>query len=127
MSNERMRILKMVAEGKLTPEQGDELLAALDAQTSQTVEVEMDESLGEATPRWFRVQVTDLHTGKTRVNVRIPLKLVRLGSRLGARFVPQIDGVPLDEFLRALTEEKVGRIVEVDDDESGERVVVEIV
>nr|WP_290670404.1 hypothetical protein [Ardenticatena sp.] len=127
MTNERMRILKMVAEGTLTPEQGDELLAALDDNAQQTVEIEMDKQSAQAQPRWFRVQVTDARTGKTRVNVRIPLKLVRLGAQLSARFVPEIKGVPLDDLLRSLTDEQVGRIVEVDDEESGERVVVEIV
>ncbi len=128
MSEERKRILRMVAEGKLTPEEADELLAALESQErGEEREVSYSYEFKAGTsrrPRWLRVQVTDTRTGKTRVNVNVPFKLVELGSKLGGRWVGDIGGVSIDEILAAVAEGENGKIVEVEDEESGEHVVV---
>ena len=41
----------------------------------------------------MRVRVTDTDTGKTRVNIRLPLNLVGSGIKMGMRFVPEVDGL----------------------------------
>ncbi len=46
-------------------------------------------------PRMVRVRVTNLHTGRQTANVMIPVSLVNVGLRLGARLAPQLAGSAL--------------------------------
>jgi hypothetical protein len=89
MSEERARILQMVSEGKIKAEQGVELLKAL--KTPQDTRSSHPRTQGDA--NWVRVRVTDMETGRTRVNVNLPFGLVRAGIRLGARFAPEMEDV----------------------------------
>ena len=100
-SEERMQILKMIEDGKITASDGAELLRALD----RDVNAKPSEPLkGASTPRWFRVRVTDLSTGKSKVSVNIPMGLVNVGMKMGARFAPCRDSSdPMVARRRALT------------------------
>lgn len=83
MSRERAKILKMVAEGTITPEEGEKLLSRLDSSTATTT---VDES--EAKPgseerksgplKYLRVVVD----GDDKVNIRVPIGLIRTGIKL---------------------------------------------
>ncbi|MEP7356981.1 MAG: hypothetical protein ABI847_07050, partial [Anaerolineales bacterium] len=115
---ERMKILKMVEDGKITAEDGAKLLAAL-SDSRKTPATAMPPG-GEA--RWFRVRVTDLATGKTKVNVNIPMGLVNVGIKMGARFAPGLDSQQMEVIAEALKSGAVGKIVEATDEEDGERV-----
>src|SRR5574340_22707 len=82
-SEERVKVLSMVAEGKITPEVAAELLKALDsADRPKTPPRPADPG---RPGRYFRVTVTDTSTGRTRVNVRMPLGMVNAGMRMGMR------------------------------------------
>jgi len=117
---ERMKILKMVEEGKISAADGAQLLAALsDSRRAPTPPVPPG---GPA--RWFRVRVTDLKTGKTKVNVNIPMGLVDVGIKMGARFAPNLDGDQMAVITEALRSGAVGKIVEATDEEDGERVEI---
>ena len=112
---ERMKILKMIEDGKISAEDGAKLLAALsDSRKSAAPPAPMPLG-GEA--RWFRVRVTDLATGKTKVNVNIPMGLVNVGIKMGARFAPGLDSEQMDVIAEALKSGAVGKIVEVSDEE----------
>src|SRR5437868_9584518 len=100
MSNEeRARILRMVAEGKVTPAQAEDLLAALDAAPDAGAR-----SMGPSAtfgpgsmpaspvpgpprirkqPRSLVIQVKE--GGDSKVNVRIPLSL----ARAAGKFIPR--------------------------------------
>jgi len=119
MSEDRARILQMVSEGKIDAAQGVELLNAL--KTSKTPDVPSGD--GPAA-NWFRVRVTDMETGRTRVNVNIPFGLVKAGIKLGARFSPEMAGVEWEELMVAIHEGAMGKLVDVEDIESGEKVEV---
>jgi hypothetical protein len=118
MSEERARILQMVAEKKISPEEGVKLLNAL--QGTRTGQ----EASRESSPRWIRVRVTDVVTGRTRVNVNLPFSLVTAATKLGARFSPQTEDLDWEELITAIKEGASGKIVDVEDDEGGERVEV---
>jgi hypothetical protein len=112
---ERLQILKMIQEGKVTPEEGAKLLDALE-----------EPSRGErsgGSPRWFRVRVTDLNTGKRKANINIPLRLLDVGAKIGAKFAAPMD-IDVDEIVRAIKEGAEGKIIDVEDPEDGERVEV---
>lgn len=149
---ERMKILKMVQEGRISAEDGVQLLEALSSAESAANAVASAKSTaaeqrikggfaapgrpvqppyptppaspGSRTSRWFRVLVTDTKTGKTRVNVRLPVSMVDAGIKLGARFAPQVQGLDTEHLMEHLNSGEVGKIVDVYDDEDGEHVEV---
>ncbi|GAB4559186.1 MAG: hypothetical protein Kow0047_04880 [Anaerolineae bacterium] len=121
-SEERLRILKMVEEGKLSAEEGAKLLAAL-----AESEGHRSTASGASSPssaRWFRVRVTDAATGKAKVSVNIPLGLVDFALKLGARFAPELQGVKINEISEAIRSGMVGKIVDVTDEEGGDHVEI---
>jgi DUF4097 and DUF4098 domain-containing protein YvlB len=74
-SEERLKVLKMVQDGKITAEMAAELLKALDSSTRKA-EVEDRSTMGisgKGGGRYFRVRVTDTDTGRARVNIRCQL------------------------------------------------------
>jgi hypothetical protein len=118
---ERMQILKMIEEGKISAEEGAKLLAALSA--GSKVETGRREP-GVGSAKQFRVRVTDLATGRNKVNVNIPMGLVNVGLKMGARFAPDIEGINFDEVVAAIKSGSQGKIVDVVDEEDGERVEI---
>jgi hypothetical protein len=117
---ERMKILKMVEDGKISAEEGAKLLAAL----SETRKSAVPPVPPGGPARWFRVRVTDLRTGKTKVNVNIPMGLVDVGMKMGARFAPNLDNDQMALLAEALKSGQVGKLVEATDEEDGERVEI---
>jgi len=82
MSNERAKILQMVAEGKITAEEGEKLLSRLESAGTTTALVETDHSAGEQRSgpiKFLRVIVND---GEDKVNIRVPITLIRTGIKL---------------------------------------------
>ena len=119
MSEERARILQMVNENKIDAQEGARLLSALHNAPGSPVETK-----GKGSPRWFRVRVTDLATGRTKVNVNLPLSLVKVGIKMGARYSSDIEDFDWDEIVTAIQEGAEGKLVEVEDLEDGEKVEV---
>lgn len=121
-TDERMQILNMVAEGKITADEGARLLSALepDRKKKETVASMTTPSR----PRWFRVRVTDLETGKNKVNVNLPMSLVDVGTRMGARFAPELEDVDFEDIIEQIKSGAQGKIIEVEDSEGGERVEI---
>lgn len=118
MSEERARILQMVSEGKISAEEGVRLLNALRSAQSGAQRAQ------EGNPRWIRVRVTDVITGRTRVNVNLPFSLVTAATKLGARFAPHSEDLNWEELVTAIKEGASGKVVDVEDPEGGERVEV---
>jgi hypothetical protein len=121
-TEERMQILSMVAEGTISAEEGAKLLAALEpGQKRKVVHTTFD---SPSSPRWFRVRVTDLETGRNKVNVNLPMSLVEVGTRMGARFAPELEGMDFDNIVEQIKGGAQGKIIEVEDLEGGERVEI---
>jgi len=128
LSEERLKILEMLQDGKINAEQAEGLLQAL-GEDKQGVDAADPEkgmfSGGErGEKRWFRVRVTDTDTGKTRVNVRMPLGIVNAGFKMGRRFAPEIEDLDISELMEMIRDGAEGRVVDVYDDEDGEHVEV---
>jgi hypothetical protein len=134
---ERMKILQMVQEGKITPEDAAQLLDAINAgsapsnasssrKTGAPVEPMGPEGpLGPGRkPRFLRVRVTDTDTGRPRVNVRLPISMVSVGLKMGSKFAPQIEGMDADQLMQIIETGEVGPIVDVVDEDDGEHVEV---
>ena len=116
---ERMQILKMIENGRITAQEGARLLGAIEETT-----VEEESQADDGSPRWFRVRVTDMHTGKNKVNLNIPFGLVNVGIRMGARFAPTKGDFSFEEVSEAISQGIRGKILDVEDQEGGERVEI---
>lgn len=127
-TEERLKILKMIQEGKISAQEGAELLEALDARpvpsTSSPQPPAPPSSFRE--PRWFRVVITDTATGKTRVNVRLPVSLISAGIKMGAKFSPPVEGMDPEKLMAFLRSGETGKVIDVLDSEDGEHVEVYI-
>jgi hypothetical protein len=123
-AEERLKILKMIQEGKITAEEGAKLLKALTSSGQKPRRQPAIRAAGGA--RWLRVRVTDMATGKAKVNVNLPLKLVDAGLNIAAQFAPEdIDVGGLMEAVNdAIEDNLVGKIVDVVDGEDGEHIEV---
>jgi hypothetical protein len=117
-SEERLKILKMIEERKISPEEGARLLAALAKAERKRAATLPSEG------RWLRVRVTDVDSGKTAVNVNLPVSLVNVGLRMGARFVPEMEGVSMSELEESIRQGVTGKIIDIVDEEEGQRVEV---
>ncbi|HEY3290601.1 MAG TPA: hypothetical protein VGK87_10780 [Anaerolineae bacterium] len=123
---ERMKILKMIEDGKVSAEDGARLLAALDDSRKQSRPVPpMPPSPGTtASGRWLRIRVTDASSGKSKVNVNIPMGLVNVGLKMGAKFAPEVNGMDVQQITDAINSGMTGKIIDVVDDEDGEHVEI---
>ena len=128
LSEERLKILEMLQDGKINAEQAEGLLQALGEDKREESVGNQEKgtfsSGGSGAKRWFRVQVTDTDTGKTRVNVRMPLGVVNAGLKMGRRFAPEIEDLDIGELMDMIRDGAEGRVVDVYDDNDGEHVEV---
>ncbi len=121
MSDDRTRILNMLAEGKIT---ADEAARLLDALGSAPGGERGDANAVKESPRFMCVQVTD---DEDRVDVRLPLALIRAGMKIknllpehasdqiqakmnahGVRFdLDNLNDKNIDDLIEALTQMSV--------------------
>lgn len=116
-SEERIKILQMISEGKLSPEEGTRLLQALQSGAKKTND--------KRNPRSLRVRVTDLRSGKTKASVNLPMSLVNVGIRMGARFVPKDSAFDADSVLESIRAGAIGKVVDFEDDDEHVEIWVE--
>jgi len=85
MSRERTKILKMVAEGKISPEDGERLLSRIEKSPNAVAVLDGNVHRGEpsdngkAPLKFLRIVVDG---GEDTINVRVPIALIRTGIRL---------------------------------------------
>ena len=118
-TEERMKILKMINEEKISAQEGAQLLAAL----SQSDNAPAPRQKAGA-PRWLRVRVTDVNNGRSKATVQIPLSLVDAGMKIGAHFAPELEDMEMDSIMDAFKQGMTGKIVDVVDEEDGEHVEI---
>lgn len=120
-TEERMKILNMIREGKISAEEGAKLLSAL-GDSEKPTRTPSSRTSGE--PRWFRVRVTDLVNGKTKVSVNIPFGLMEWGMQIGAQFAPEVGDLDFEQLKEMLESGVEGKVVDVIDEEDGEHVEI---
>ncbi|SNT64671.1 hypothetical protein SAMN05421812_117183 [Asanoa hainanensis] len=140
MNEQRKDILDLLAEGKITAVEAEQLIAALER--GQPTAAPGAEPRPKAKAKYLRVQVDAVEGGEqARVNVRVPLQLLRAGVKLAALIPPQAlsqatvelnkSGVPFDltqlkpEQLEELIEHLDEVTVEVDQPDAKVRVFCE--
>ena len=101
MNENRRQILDMLAEGKITADEAERLIAALEKEPPAAART------GAATgsksqPKYLRVLVEEGNEdrGATKVNVRVPMQLLRAGVKLASLIPPQAQGRVNDALHR---------------------------
>ncbi|NLK44583.1 MAG: hypothetical protein GX300_09335 [Tissierellia bacterium] len=125
MSTEKLQILNMVKEGKISAEEGVKLLEALEDTTVASEALAHSDNKA----KWFKVRVFDPEDN-TKVNVTLPLSLINLGVKLAGKFSPEVKAAGLteedmEEIYAAIKSGATGKIVDVDS-EDGTKVEVVI-
>ncbi|MCZ7552235.1 MAG: hypothetical protein B6D39_10310 [Anaerolineae bacterium UTCFX2] len=118
-NEERMKILRMIDEGKITAEEGAKLLATLSGSRKTVRKTSLSYGAGGA--RWLKVRVTDMVTGKAKATVNLPLSLVDAGLNIASKYAPD---VAFDELVEAINAGAEGKIIDVYDEEDGEHVEI---
>lgn len=114
-NEERHRILQMIEQGQLSAAEAARLLDALSADPRP---------LERSHARLVRVRVTDLASQRLKASVAIPVSLINIGLRLGARLAPQLSGSALEELIRSVERGTTGLLLEWQDLEEGERIEI---
>jgi hypothetical protein len=102
-TSDARRILELLAQGKITVDEADQLLRAIDgAPADQAPKSSTADGASRPPAKWLRVTVDKAahdHRPRKQVSVRVPMALVRGGVKLGA-IVPRIAAEPLNKHLR---------------------------
>ena len=118
MSEERKKILEMLAEGKVSPEEANDLLSTLDKGSSVQPK------------KKARILKINIRGGDgEKVNVNLPLSL----AKVALKFIPQDakqeieeKGVDIEDILSSVSEELTeGKLVDIQDGEESVVITVE--
>ncbi len=140
MNQQRKDVLDMLAEGKITADEAEQLITALER--GEPPAAAGSEVRPKAKAKYLRLVIDTTEDGEPgRVNARVPLQLLRAGVRLAALIPPQAlaqanselhrSGVPFDltqlkpEQLEALIENLDEMTLEVDQPDAKVRVFCE--
>jgi hypothetical protein len=143
MNEQRRQILQMLAEGKITADEAERLIDALEREHPEPVPGAA--SRQKPRPKYLHVLVSSEDNsggdGPSRVNVRIPLQLLRAGARLTSLIPPQAltkvnaeldkSGVPIDltelkpQHIEDLIDQLDEVVIDVDDPDSKVQVFCE--
>lgn len=109
MNDDRRSVLQMLADGKISPDEAERLLSAMERNGSgPRLFDSVSAGHNKAPPKYLRVSVdaTDADEGPTKVNIRVPMALLRAGVRLTSLIPPAArnqvnaelakNGVPFD-------------------------------
>ena len=142
MNENRRQILQMLAEGKISADEAERLISAVE-EPSATKSSDVG---GKDRPKYLRVQVDSEdgggHDGPTKVNVRVPMQLLRAGVKLAylipaaalqkANLAMHEQGIPVDltqikpDNLEELVEHLNDLTVDVDQKDANSKMKVRV-
>lgn len=159
-SSEKVEILRLLSEGKITATEAVELLdklgktsdqsslnaaeaaefkkapvaeeidaGAMAAPESFKIKVTEDDlavsSPNGKKPRWLKIKVSELSTGRGKVNITLPMGFVGFGLGIARRFRADFDNEGnIDEMWNLIKQGERGVIVDVEDEEDNEHVQI---
>ena len=135
MTDDKLRILKMLENGTINASEAAELLNAIQNEPLEKANAELmsvDTPEGEQKrAKWMRIQVTNTKTDKKMVKIRVPLALIRwAGKSQMLKTINIGDGkkLDLDDDLinQALNNGEPGIFVDVEDEDDGEHVIISL-
>jgi hypothetical protein len=85
MNENRRQILEMLSTGKITADEAERLIAAMEKEPPSGSEANGSEPRAKTKPKYIRVVVDDNGKGTgTKANIRVPMQLLRSGVKLAA-------------------------------------------
>ncbi|HEY90552.1 MAG TPA: DUF2089 domain-containing protein [Dehalococcoidia bacterium] len=102
MSDNRRRILDLLAEGKINVEEAERLLSASGGETEEKTTSDIAQQPRKSQPKFLRVVVEPQEGSggkQDRVNVRVPMALLRAGVRF-ASVIPSAASGHINEQLK---------------------------
>jgi hypothetical protein len=142
MNEDRRQILQMLAEGKITAEEAERLIAAMEkAPIARPTQAASSDQPSRAKYLRVCVDTQEGHDGPTKVNIRVPMQLLRAGVRLASLIPPEArdqvnsamheNGIPFGlgdlrpENLEELVDHLNDLTVDVDQDRTKVRIFAE--
>ena len=144
MNDDRRSILDLLAAGKITAEEAERLLSALERPAATPPPSASGYPSNRAQAKYLRVCVDtteDEEGAPTRVNIRVPMRLLRAGVRLSSLIPPRArdevnaamakGGIPFDinqlkpENLEELVDQLTDLTVDVDQERTKVRIFCE--
>jgi hypothetical protein len=107
------KILRLVAEGALTAQEADEILAALNPEPEDEPAYEAPATSPEGAARHLRVEVTE--GGRRVVNLRVPVNVAGWASG----YLPGLSDSDKDRIRGVIASGARGTILDIGDDEEG--------
>jgi hypothetical protein len=119
MDTDRMRVLEMLEQGKITAQEAAKLLDALAAG---------DRASPKAAGRIMRVRVTDVVNGRVEANVSLPLGLFRtiagMGTEIRRGLSPYLGDMDTSGLFEAIEAGQTGRLLDVSIPDAGRHIEV---
>lgn len=126
--SEKLAILKMVEEGKITVEEASKLLESVE---SKKEELSIISKADGKKAKWLRIKVLEGSEG-TRVNVNVPIALIDVAFKIAKASDSDFDvklgnlNLDIDDIIKLIQEGAEGKIVDIDtDDGTKVEIVVE--
>ena len=120
MTEEQLRILKLIEEGKISADDGAKILNALNKGDSKS-----SDSGPKKMGHILKIKFTDHKTGKTKFKFDIPLEWAKMLNH----FIPPLEilkleeqGIVLKEVVDGITEGTIGKIMDIQNKDSSDHV-----
>ncbi len=123
---ERLRILELLEQRKITAAEASELLGALDLAGRTAIRGERGrraDTLPPERPRAFRVRVTDAASGRVRANVSVPVGVVGFGLDVARKLTRGRGSDQIDDIVEAVRSGRRGTVFDISGSD-GERVEI---
>lgn len=110
-NDEKLLILKMIEDGKVSSAEGLELLSALDQNISKP-------SIASGDQKWIKIRVSE--SNKSKVNVNIPIALVDVGLKIASKMSPEhasdFKNIDFNEIAELVKNGAEGKLVDIYDE-----------
>lgn len=121
-SEEKMKVLKMIEEGKISAEEGAKILEAIEEGGMDTEQIPLPKE-----GRILKIKVSDRYSGAVKINLSLPLGIARFIKS----FIPPAErakledrGIDMEAILANLDSGTVGKLVEVEDENDNQRIEI---
>ena len=122
-SEERLIVLKMIEEGKVSVEDGANLLSSLEGSTPSRPSRPRPPA-GPRDLRMLRVMVNEGRSRKLKVNVVLPMALVDAGLNIASNYIDEDTEEHAAALLEAIRTGTTGKVLDYFAEEDGEHVQV---
>ncbi len=120
MKDERMQILRMLEEGKVSSEEAFQLLSTLEQKPAPSTTSIAGRN------KFLRIKVQE-GGDRTRVNVNVPMSLVKIVQRfIPAKVKSEFPDLDLEAIVQDIEQGAQGKIVEVTDKNSDTTVEISV-